>query len=148
MFTYSLKIFSNTLTESITLTQKWGKTRKIGGLKAKPEVANARLYDLPDRSDYSGTTELYRTVSLTVPGSTTIFCDFLIFFLQDKKIRVGTKIIGRVGLPEPHNFFVLAKAFFKFFNRHSELIVKYNIGLKAILQQGISEHNILYFIVI
>ena len=25
-----------------------------------------------------------------------------------KKIRVGTKIVGRVGLPEPHNFFVLA----------------------------------------
>ena len=25
-----------------------------------------------------------------------------------KKIRVGTKIVGRVGLPEPHNLFVLA----------------------------------------
>ena len=33
-----------------------------------------------DRSGYSGTTELYRTVSLTVPNSTAIFCDFLIFF--------------------------------------------------------------------
>ena len=29
-----------------------------------------------DRIDYSGTTELYRTVSLTVPNSTAIFCDF------------------------------------------------------------------------
>ena len=38
-----------------------------------------------DRSDYSGTTELYRTVSLTVPNSTAIFCDFLIFFLTGRK---------------------------------------------------------------
>ena len=28
------------------------------------------------RNDYSSTTELYRTVSLTVPNSTAIFCDF------------------------------------------------------------------------
>ena len=51
----------------------------------------------------------YRTASLTVPNSTAIFCDFLNNFLQDEtKIRVGTKIVGRVGLPEPNNFFVLA----------------------------------------
>ena len=32
------------------------------------------------------------------------------------------------------------KSFFsKFYHRHSELIVKYNIGLKTLLQQGISE---------
>ena len=29
--------------------------------------------------------------------------------------------------------------FTKFYHRHSELIVKYNIGLKTLLQQGISE---------
>ena len=31
------------------------------------------------------------------------------------------------------------KSFSKFYHRHSELIVKYNIGLKTLLQQGISE---------
>ena len=31
------------------------------------------------------------------------------------------------------------KAFSKFYHRHSELIVKYNIGLKTLLKQGISE---------
>ena len=31
------------------------------------------------------------------------------------------------------------KIFSKFYIRHSELIVKYNIGLKTFLQQGISE---------
>ena len=38
-----------------------------------------------DRSDYSGTTELYRTASLTVPNSTAMFCDFLIFFFYRTK---------------------------------------------------------------
>ena len=33
----------------------------------------------------------------------------------------------------------IQKAFSKFYHRHSELIVKYNIGLKTLLQQGISE---------
>ena len=37
------------------------------------------------------------------------FLRFLnIFFTGRKKIRVETIIVGRVGLPEPHNFFVLA----------------------------------------
>ena len=33
----------------------------------------------------------------------------------------------------------IRNAFSKFYQRHSELIVKYNIGLKTLLQQGISE---------
>ena len=33
----------------------------------------------------------------------------------------------------------IRKAFSKFYYRHSELNVKYNIGLKTLLQQGISE---------
>ena len=33
----------------------------------------------------------------------------------------------------------MRKAFSKFYHRHSELIVKYNNGLKTLLQQGISE---------
>ena len=33
----------------------------------------------------------------------------------------------------------ICKAFSKFYHRHSELIVKYNIELKTLLQQGIAE---------
>ena len=33
----------------------------------------------------------------------------------------------------------IRKAFSKFYCRHSELIVNYNIGFKTLLQQGISE---------
>ena len=42
-------------------------------------------------------------------------------------------------LKQGYRYHKIRKAFFKFYHRHSELIVKYNIGLKALLQQGISE---------
>ena len=42
-------------------------------------------------------------------------------------------------LKQGYSFHKIRKAFSKFYHRHSELIVKYNFGLKALLQQGISE---------
>ena len=41
-------------------------------------------------------------------------------------------------LKQGYRYHKIGKAFSKFDHRHSELIVKYNIGLKALLQQGIS----------
>ena len=38
-----------------------------------------------------------------------------------------------------YRYHKIRKAFSKLYHRHSELIVKYNIGLKTLLQQGISE---------
>ena len=40
-------------------------------------------------------------------------------------------------LKQGYRFHKIQKAFSKFYHRHSELIVKYNIGLKTLLQQGI-----------
>ena len=42
-------------------------------------------------------------------------------------------------LKQGYRYHKIRKAFCKFYHRHSELIVKYNIGLKTLLQQGISE---------
>ena len=42
-------------------------------------------------------------------------------------------------LKQGYRYHKIRKAFSKFYLRHSELIVKYNIGLKTLLQQGISE---------
>ena len=42
-------------------------------------------------------------------------------------------------LKQGYRYSKIRKAFSKVFCRHSELIVKYNIGLKTLLQQGISE---------
>ena len=40
-------------------------------------------------------------------------------------------------LKRGNRYHKIRKAFSKFYHRHSELIVKYNIGLKPLLQQGI-----------
>ena len=42
-------------------------------------------------------------------------------------------------LKQGYRYHKIRKAFSKLFHRHSELIVKYNIALKTLLQQGISE---------
>ena len=41
-------------------------------------------------------------------------------------------------LKQGYRYHKIRKAFSKFYHKHSELIVKYNIGLKTLLQQGIS----------
>ena len=42
-------------------------------------------------------------------------------------------------LKQGYRYHKIQKAFSKFYHRHSELMVKFNIGLKTLLQQGISE---------
>ena len=47
---------------------------------------------------------------------------------------------GQVIKTKGYRYHKIRKAFLKFYHRHSELIVKYTIGLKTLhLQQGISE---------
>ena len=42
-------------------------------------------------------------------------------------------------LRQGYHYFKLHKEFLKFYRRHSALVEKYNVGLKTLLQQGISE---------
>ena len=42
-------------------------------------------------------------------------------------------------LKQGYRYHKIRKAFSKFYQRHSEFIVKYNVGIKTLLQQGISE---------
>ena len=42
-------------------------------------------------------------------------------------------------LKQGYRYYKIRKAFSKFYHRRSELIVRYHIGLKTLLQQGISE---------
>ena len=50
-----------------------------------------------------------------------------------------SKILTAKLLKQGYTYHKIRKAFSKFYHRHSELIVKSNIGLKTLLQQGISE---------
>ena len=58
----------------------------------------------------------------------------LIGHAESADLFLTTKLLIQVYI-----YHKIPKAFSKFYYRHSELIVKYNIGLKTLLQQGISE---------
>ena len=45
-------------------------------------------------------------------------------------------------LKQCYRYHKLRKAFFKFYRRHYELISKFNVGLKSLLHQGLSEPEI------
>ena len=50
-----------------------------------------------------------------------------------------TKIWTAKLLKQGYRYHKIRKAFFKFYHRHAEYVVECNIGLKNLLQQGISE---------
>ena len=54
--------------------------------------------------------------------------------LNNKNLFLTAKL-----LKQGYRYHKIRKAFSKFYHGHSELIVKYSIGLKTLLQQGISE---------
>ena len=54
--------------------------------------------------------------------------------LNNRNLFLTAKLIK-----QGYRYHKILKTFSKFYQRHSELIVKYNIGLKTLLQQGISE---------
>ena len=47
-------------------------------------------------------------------------------------------------LKQGYRYHKLRKAFLTFYRRHSELVEKYNVGLRKLLQQGISEPEFLW----
>ena len=61
-----------------------------------------------------------------------------LFVLQECVLMLMTSTTAKL-LKQGYRYQKIQKALSKVYHRHSELIVKYNIGLKTLLQQGISE---------
>ena len=51
----------------------------------------------------------------------------------------NTKLLTAKLLNQGYRYHKLRKAFSKFYRRHSDLVSKFNVGLKSLLQQGLSE---------
>ena len=49
------------------------------------------------------------------------------------------KLLTAKLLNQGYRYHKLRKAFSKFYRRHSDLVSKFNVGLKSLLQQGLSE---------
>ena len=77
------------------------------------------------------------------PGSPMVYIFFSVFALQECFLMLMPSqqklILTAKLLKQGYRYHKIRKAFSKFYHRRSELIVKYNIGLNTLLQQGISE---------
>ena len=52
------------------------------------------------------------------------------------------KVLTAKPLRQGHRYHKLRKAFSKFYRRHFDLVSKYNVGLKTLLLQGLSEPEV------
>ena len=75
--------------------------------------------------------------------SVSLALNLLIFqSIQRTKTRIGTGFNGPIStklLQQGYRYHKLRKTFSKFYRRHYELISKYNVGLKTLLSEGLSE---------
>ena len=54
------------------------------------------------------------------------------------------KLLTAKLLNQSYRYHKLRKAFSKFYRRHFDLVSKSNVGLKSLLQQGLSESDLVY----
>ena len=73
-------------------------------------------------------------VYIFLSSSVLLECVLMLMTSNNRNLFLTAKL-----LKQGYRYHKIRKAFSKFYHRHSELIVKYNIGLKTLLQQGISE---------
>ena len=106
-------------------------------------IVSSKIYDKQD--DFNFEIVKFQFLEGDVPRSLSygVYISQLIRFARvcsnvddfnSRNLFLTTKL-----LKQCYRYHKIRKAFSKFYHRHSELIVKYNIGLKTLLQQGISE---------
>ena len=62
-----------------------------------------------------------------------------LFILQEYDFNNRNKFMTSYLLKQGYRYHKLRKAFSKYYYQHSEMIVLYNICIRTLLQQGISE---------
>ena len=111
-------------------------------------IVSSKIYD--KRDDFNFEISIFPFLNGDVPRSPSygIYISQLIHFAFFFIIRVCSNVddfnnrnlfLTAKLLKQGYRYHKIRKAFSKFYHRHSELIVKYNIGLKTLLQQGIPE---------
>ena len=106
-------------------------------------IVSSKIYDKRDDLNFEIVNFPFRDGDVPRSPSYGVYISQLIRFARvcsnvddfnNRNLSLTAKL-----LKQGYRYHKIRKAFSKFYHRHSELIVKYNIGLKALLQQGISE---------
>ena len=106
-------------------------------------IVSYKMYD--KRDDFSFETVDFPFLNRDVPSSPFygVYISHLICFARmcsnDDDFNNRNLFLTAKLLKQGYRYHNIRKAFSKFYHKHSELIVKYNIGLKTLQQQGIPE---------
>ena len=106
-------------------------------------IVSSKIYD--KRDDYNFAIVNFPFLDGDVPRSPSYgvyisqLIPFAIVYSNIDDFNKRKLILTAKLLKQGYRYHKIQKAFSTFYHRHSELIVKYNIGLKTLLQQGISE---------
>ena len=76
-----------------------------------------------------------------VPRSASygVYISQLIRFARVDDFNTRNKVLTAKLLRQGYRYHKLRKAFSKFYRRHFDIVPKYNVGLKTLLLQGLSE---------
>ena len=106
-------------------------------------IVSSKIYDKPD--DFNFEIKNFPFLDGDVPSSSSygVYISQLIHFARVcsnvEDSNISNLFLTAKLLKQGYRYHKIRKALSKFYHRHSELIVKYNIGLKTLLQQSISE---------
>ena len=104
-------------------------------------IVSTKIYDKRDDFDVVN----FPFLDGDVPRRTSygVYLSQLIRFVRASSnlsdFNYHNKALTTKLLRQGYRYFKLRKAFSKFYRRHSALLEKYNVSLKTLLQQGISE---------
>ena len=107
------------------------------------EIVSSKIYEKRDNFNFQIVNFPFLDGDVPRSPSYGVYISPLILFarvcsivddLNNRNLLLTAKL-----LKQGYRYHLFRKTFSKFYQRHSELIVKYNIRLKTLLQQGISE---------
>ena len=105
-------------------------------------IVSSQIYDKPDDFNFEIVNFLFFDGDVPRSPSYGVYISQLIRFarvcsnVEDFNNR---NFLTAKLLKQGYRYHKIRKAFSEFYHRHSELLVKYNIWLKTLLQQGIPE---------
>ena len=104
---------------------------------------SCKIYDKRDDFDFEIVNFPFLDGNVPRAASYGVYISQLIrfprVFSHVTDFNTHNKLLTAELLNQGYRYLKLRKAFSKFYRRHSDLVSKFNVGLKSLLQQGLSE---------
>ena len=104
---------------------------------------SCKIYDKRDDFDFEIVNFPFLDGDVPLAASYGVYISQLIRFARVSShitdFNTSNKLLTAKLLNQGYRYHKLRKAFSKFYRRHCDLVSKFNVGLKPLLQQGLSE---------